>query len=327
MFQRHIHSDEYITRFRHSYQSVDKIGVQNFEVRTSSVLKMVPDYITQCIHRIAKQQKMKNYEIEAHTGSNKNGDNFLDIMIAITLTNTRGENDACKHEKLHLLCKMPPLSAVRRKNFGTKLIFEREIYVYTKLLPAFIKFQHERGLSETDAFLSFPKVYASECDAVNDIYFLILEDLRYKFYRMWPKEKVIPIDFELRIMQELGKLHAISFAMQDQQPHQFDELKHLNDIMYEIAIRGKVKIYVDKTIERAIRALENPKHKQIMQHFRNTYVQKLDELMQGTSSQEFAVVCHGDCWSNNFLFQLDSYVSGRHLSLFFPTEINENLHI
>lgn len=279
------------------------------EVNDSSANKMLPDYIAKCIHRIAKQQKMESYEIEAHTGSNKNGDNFLDIMIAITLIDTSDKNDMSKQEKLHLLCKMPPLSAIRRKHFGTKLIFEREIYVYTMLLPAFIKFQHERGLSETDAFLSFPKVYASECDEENDIYFLILEDLRYKFYRMWPKQKVIPIDFELRIMQELGKLHAISFAMQDQQPHQFEALKQLKDIMYEITIRGKVKIYVDKTIERAIRVLENPKHKQIMQHFRNTYVQKLEELMQGASSQEFAVVCHGDCWSNNFLFQLDSYVS------------------
>lgn len=269
---------------------------------------MLPKHIEKCLRKIAKNVGMKNYKIEMQAGS-KHGDNFLGIMIAVTLTNSDQRNGGSKPKQLHLLCKMPPLNEIRRKNFESKLVFGREICIYSKLLPAFVQFQQEKGLSAADSFLSFPKVYASEFDEENDIYFLIMEDLRLKHYQMWPKEKVMPLEFELRIMQEMGKLHAISFAMQDQQPNQFEEFKHLSDVMYDLTIAGNVKIYMDKTVDRVINLLENPEHKQFMQNFRKTYPKTIKELTHGATSKEFAVIGHGDSWNNNYLFQLDSNVS------------------
>lgn len=264
--------------------------------------KMLTDYITQLLHKIAKNEGLVDYKIDTKSGSN-HGDNFLGIMTAVTITGTKGQNGQTKSQDLHLICKCPPMNENRKKNFKSNLVFDREIFVYSKLLPAFVRFQREKGLSESESFLSFPKVYACETNKENDSYVLIMDDLRPKNYEMWPKEKIAPLDHQLYLMRELGKFHGISFAMKDQRPNEFDEYKQLKDTFSEIALHGRLKSFMNRSIDRAADVLKNPVHKKMMQNFRNTYIDNVDEILNGESSKEFAIVGHGDCWNNNFLFQ------------------------
>lgn len=264
---------------------------------------MQSELITNCLHRIAKREGFTDYKIEATAGS-KHGDNFLGVMSAITLSGTRRQNSLSKSEVLHLICKAPPLNQIRKKNWKSKLVFDREIYVYTKLLPAFVRFQAEKGLSEADSFRAFPKVYECEVDEESEMYILIMEDLRVKNFEMWPKEKMISLDHELLVLRELAKFHALSFAMKDQRPAEFDEFKQqLKDVSYEIVIGGSLKSFIHQSVERLENALERPEHKQLVQNFQKRYLQVMEEFLVGPSSTEFAVIRHGDCWNNNFLFQ------------------------
>ncbi|XP_031631012.1 uncharacterized protein LOC116345636 isoform X2 [Contarinia nasturtii] len=198
---------------------------------------------------------------------------------------------------------MPPLDEMKRKDSATNAMFRREIYVYKNVLPAFIAFQREKGLSAVDSFVSFPKVFESEMSEENETCFLIMEDLRPKNFEMWPKEQTIAIDHELLVMRELGKLHAVSFAMKDQCPDKFDEFKCLRDQHYENALENDVGEFVRKTIGTTTEILEQPKHKEFMQNFRNAYLDMVRDYLLGESSEEFAVINHQDCWITNFLFQ------------------------
>lgn len=227
----------------------------------------------------------------------------MSILTAITITGTKVQNDKLQNDELNLLCKMPPLNEMKRKESASNAMFRREIYMYRKVLPAFVRFQKEKGLSEIDSFVSFPKVFACEINDVDDTCFLIMEDLRPQNFEMWPKEKTIPIDHELMIMRELAKLHAISFAMKDQCPNEFEQFKCLRDPKFENILKNEVGGFVDKTIEKTIEILEQPKHKEFMQTFLNTYKELIIEYLLGAASEEFAVVTHQDCWITNFLFQ------------------------
>lgn len=64
------------------------------------------------------------------------------------------------------------------------MTFNREIFVYSEILPAFVGFQKEKGLSEADSFLSFLKVYACGANKNDSIYLLIMEELRSKNYKI-----------------------------------------------------------------------------------------------------------------------------------------------
>lgn len=263
---------------------------------------MLSESLTKLLHQVAKNEGFSDYEIKTKTGSN-HGDNFVGVMTAVTLSGKRGLNGHGTRQELHLICKTPPVDEARQKLLKSDLVFDREISTYTKLLPAFVRFQQqEHGLSEADAFLSFPKVYASE--AKHGSYILIMEDMKFKRYEMWPRDKVIALEHELKVMKELAKFHAISFALKDQRPQQFDEFKRMNkDVFVDVTVRGLFGSYMEKSVERAADALENPKHKEYMLNLRNNYASKVTHYLSEEVSKEFGVIGHGDCWNNNFLFQ------------------------
>lgn len=263
---------------------------------------MLDDFTTQLLHKIAKNEGFVDFKIGTKAGSN-HGDNFLGIMTAVTISGTKGQNGQNKTEELHLICKATPTNEMRKKNFKTSVVFDREVHIYSKVLPAFVRFQQEKGLNESESFLSFPKTYACEVDEEREAYVLIMEDLKSKNFEMWPKEKIAPLDHQLILMREIGKLHAISFAMKDQRPNEFDEYKQLSDTFSVIVLHGRLKAFMNRSIDRAAGVLKNPVHKQMMQRFRNTYIKIVDEFLNGPSSKEFGIVGHGDCWNNNFLFQ------------------------
>lgn len=263
---------------------------------------MLPDYLVKLIEEIAKNEQFTEFKIESKAGSS-HGDNFLGIMTAVTLSGTRNKNGTIQADELHLLCKSPPTNAIRQKNFETAAVFEREIYIYSKLLPAFERFQREKGLSMADSFVSYPKVFACEADKATGTYILIMEDVRPKNFEMYPREQPIDLDHQLFVMRELGKFHAVSFAMKDQRPDEFNEFKQVKDLLVGTLFKTTIKSFVKKTIERAINALERPEHKQIMQHFLKTYIQRIDHIKNDEHCDEFGVITHGDCWINNFLFQ------------------------
>ncbi|XP_031627278.1 uncharacterized protein LOC116343395 [Contarinia nasturtii] len=263
---------------------------------------MLSEALKNTLHRVAKDEGFGEYEIETKIGSS-HGDNYVGILIAVTISGTKNVNNQSKYEELSLICKTPPVDENRRKILKSNLVFDREIYVYSKLLPAFTSFQQNQGLSEADSFLSFPKVYACEANEKDGNYILIMEDMRSKNYEMWPKEKEISLDHELRIMTELGKFNGVAFAMKTQRPDQFAEFNQMNDLFVDVVSRGLFRSLVLKSIERAANALKNPKYKQFMNNIRSNCEQKLEYYLSGTCNKDFTVIGHSDCWSNNFLFQ------------------------
>lgn len=159
---------------------------------------MLPDYIENCLHKIAEAEGMSAYTIDTNAAS-KHGENFLGIVNAVTITNT------LTGQQLHLIYKIPPQNPIRRKHFKSALPFCREIDMYTKLLPAFRQFQKDRGLSEPDSFVSFPKLYAYVWDVKTDNYALIMNDLRMESFEMWPKDQMMPLNYVERLLTELAK--------------------------------------------------------------------------------------------------------------------------
>lgn len=179
----------------------------------------------------------------------------------------------------------------------------------------------KKGFSAADSFLAFPKVFACETNSETRTSFLIMENLRQKNYVMLPKERINPIDNELLVMRELGKLHAISFAMKDQRPNEFEEFKKLNEVSVNVYLKAQLKPFAPIVIARVIDALDKPQHKIIMQNFQTNFIERLEKLINDPSNDAFCVMNHGDLWTNNILFQYsnDSVSSETELFPFFLT--------
>lgn len=272
---------------------------------------MLSEFIKSCVKKVAKNEGFIDFEIETTAGS-KHGDNFLGVMTAITVIGTRKLNGISKQESLYLICKAPPLSEIRRKKWNSKSVFDREIYIYTQLLPAFARFQKEKGLSEADSFLSFPKIYACEVSEIDDSYILIMENLKMQQFEMYPKDKAPTVDHLLIALQELAKFHAISFAMKDQRPNEFAEFKDLGDIAMDMVFDGSIGLFVEQQMDRLVKAIENPVQKKMVEKLRENYVTTLNKFLRGQSSKEFGVIRHGDFWMNNLMFQYADILVSSH---------------
>lgn len=199
---------------------------------------------------------------------------------------------------------MAPESKERRETFKMLVLFEREIHMYTHVLPKFVKFQQEKGLSADESFLSFPKLYAASAGGVNDSYALIFEDLRFKDFETWPKQDPITVRHEELLFEQLGRFHGVSFSMKDQQPEVFAEFKNLDDVLTKWLDTRFMQNSMPESIERAINVLENEEHKEVIKRFRNNcYLDVWNSIFSKEAAEKFGVVGHGDCWTNNFMYQ------------------------
>lgn len=266
----------------------------------------LPDYILKLLDNIAVQKKLLNYKFETPTCGSKKGDNFLGEMIAIKLVGTTELNSNLENITYHLLCKVPPPSKVRRDVEQTILAFEREVEMYSKVLPLFAEFQREKGLTNEDGFYNYPTVYVALCDKLTDQHVLIMDDLRFQNCRMFPREQRTDIEHATLAIETLAKFHAISFAIKDQRPQQFEQLKK-KDVYLEMLKCGKFSPLFDETLDRSIRMLKNEEHKRMIISLRKNYMDVMEEFDELNGA--YRIIAHGDFYNNNVMFQYDSIVN------------------
>ena len=269
----------------------------------------LPEFVRKYIDEIARVEGFSKYTTEVDAGS-KHGDNFMSDMLQVVLKGARERNGEVIHDNLNLICKVAPSNAERRREFQSIAVFKREGYLYSQVLPAFVEFQKERGLSEKDGFFAFPKCYKVVADEEADHFVIIMENLKTMGFKMWPKEKSLAIEQMKLIMRELAKLHAISFAFEDQKPDIFKKFKKLDDILIGFFAEDiNISAVYPRTYQRVIDALKDERCKNAMIEFKRDFRQIIAECVGVGVCEPFGVITHGDPWIANLLFQYNDEVS------------------
>lgn len=264
----------------------------------------VPSYVKELINKIADREGFTNYSITNSAGSNL-GDGFMGDLLRFKINGKR--NNVVS--SLSLICKMPSPNLLRREQFNTDVTFAREIYLYEYLLPYFIEFQKEHGISEADGFYSFPKCYGTVFDEKrNGDHVIVMEDLIASNYYLWDKLKKIDYDHVKLVMEELGKFHAVSFAIRDKNPEKLNEIKSkcvntFHTLMYTSPMA--IEFY-NTNITKAIDALEPHETNLIekLEAIKGSHCQEIvKQVFSNTTPEPFGVLVHGDVWNNNIMYQ------------------------
>lgn len=268
----------------------------------------LPDYALDLINDIAKSEGFTDYTTEYKPGSN-HGDNFLGIMTCVTVCGPRNNNSSTvSNETLHLLCKLAPTNPIRRKEFRSADVFRREALMYNKILPQFKEFQDEKGLTDSDSFNAYPKCYVAIADEERDQFIVIMEDIRPKGFAMWPKRETVPADHSYRIVEQLAKLHAVSFALKDQRPSAYAELKNYRDIMSDFYNFGNMDLSFQSAMDRTIQSLSKVEHINAMKGIKENLNEFFNFTHSSVECEPFGVLGHGDCHNNNVLYRYEEGV-------------------
>lgn len=253
------------------------------------------DYMKECLDHVAITEGFQNYELKVDHGS-AIGDGFVGLIYKVNIQ----ELDSDK--SLAVVLKFPPLSEARRKDFGAMEFFKRESFVYSKVLPAFEKFQREKNIEDADGFFHFPKCYFAEYNEERNDSVIIMEDLREKSCRMWSKFVPMNLEHSKKLVAALGRFHAISFALKAQRPEIFTEFKELKDYLFTTMLAEEKMVGVlHGWIDRAISSLEQTDVES--RDKVSTLKHKGSQLVNADLAEPYAVIGHGDCWTNNMMFR------------------------
>lgn len=221
-----------------------------------------------------------------------------------------GMNEDGSEFELRLIVKAMPQNMAQRKTFRSVDFFRNEGNFYNVVLKKYADFQKARNVK--DGLNEIPRCYETLIDGEND--FIVLEDLSADGYETGRRT----LDgFEInqckQLMIALGKFHAISLAIRDQEPDEFYKIMQVvEETYYHEKFRKWYKPYQRNFISVSRDAME--------QEYGGTYYELkmkeftgrdyYDEMCQLANERgRYTVICHGDCWAPNFLFKDDPNTS------------------
>ncbi|KAK5642400.1 hypothetical protein RI129_008567 [Pyrocoelia pectoralis] len=222
--------------------------------------------------------------LEVSNGS-ENGNNFMGLISEVTICKSKEDNE---HDTSHLILKTASQDENYRQIFPIREMYQREIFVYNEIFSEFLKIQREKKL--TEGFQSFPKIYLTSSDNLQEA--LLMENMKKKGFKHINHRVGIDYPHALLVMKELGKFHALSYAMRDQKP--------------EIFSRWGIKtiIKLTKVIMNSFPPNQHEEERKTLENFANNFptIYKNIFLIK-EDDRKYAVINYGDIEIRNLLFK------------------------
>lgn len=228
------------------------------------------------------------------------GDSYLSELIRIRVHGVN-ENNIANH--IQLILKNIPKSVSRRLTFRSHEFFKNEINFYEKVLPALLAFQSTKDVK--DPFDNYAKLFLAYSDGTNDV--LCLEDASVEHFKTAVRQEGIDFEHCKLTFKVLAQFHALSFAMKDQKPEEFDSIRRqITEQYYDERLWSWYSRFWNRISGIAIDAVEK-------EYPNSIYVEKIkkfaiperyqDMIAAATKTTDRGVISHGDSWTNNFLYK------------------------
>ncbi|XP_047034894.1 uncharacterized protein LOC124640954 [Helicoverpa zea] len=255
-------------------------------------------------------------QFEGAPGS-KRGDNYTSMVYRISMTGIRrhvepdGSSETDEPWEYSIIYKCLPESILRREAFKSDELFCNEVAFYNKIWPALLNFQKQWNVH--NPFKSIPKCYLAQNDCV------VLKDLKREGYVMPERRQGLTIEQCYMVMKHLSQFHALSLAMKCHDPEAFYELLNVKDGISEVFfVEENFDYYKNYFIEATSNAIAMVEQELVDSEDKDKYLDKFKAFCSEdnyfhamvelvTPTEPLAVIGHGDCWTNNFLFK---YVDG-----------------
>ncbi|XP_055636016.1 uncharacterized protein LOC129775363 isoform X2 [Toxorhynchites rutilus septentrionalis] len=259
----------------------------------------IPHFVQDGIRKTASKLNFgPQFTVDYDFRSGANSSSCVSIIYRITLREEPRE--------VTLLCKGPLAGA----NDTLLALFEREVYIYQQLLPAFGEFQREHGIEQTaEEFVFAPNCYYAYYDAKCREGILILEDVSRRLFGDRSRFGATDYDHGRLVMVQLGRLHAVSLALKEQHPKLFGRFQQLGDVTKEqVLAMDEFKSVMDLSFDQAIATLNvhETAKKEKLAKLKRSFVEDLRAIGDGEQSEPFCVVCHGDYSGSNFMYNYNS---------------------
>ncbi|KAK4875662.1 hypothetical protein RN001_012084 [Aquatica leii] len=262
----------------------------------------ITNHVHLCLENLVNKLHIRNYTIVLSAGS-EIGSNFSGVIAKATI---KGEDENGKKMVRSFIIKSAPRDEAYRTVGLINNVFNREIYIYKKVLHEFDLLQKEKNVK--NPFKSYPKYYESSMNDMNEA--VIMENVKDYGFVTHNRQKPLNYDHTLFVLREYGKFHALSFAMRLHKPQLLKEMAENTQENFfttdQCAEMHNVFVQQSKRVLSAIDPIKEKILYERFKQFQNNMVDTVKSALISDLSNPHFIITHGDCWTNNFLFKYDN---------------------
>jgi hypothetical protein len=225
---------------------------------------------------ISTEENLDDFSVNI-LGNAAKGEGYAGDIVFVSL------NSAESQKEYHLVLKCSKQNKTFRETTPVKESFTNEIYVYDRVFPVFTQFQLKNQIE--NPFDSVPNYYGKFMN--ENIEVLVFDNVKNAGYSLWNKKNSWTRKHINMVVEDYGKFHAVSFAMQDQHPEQFEELSSGLQEVFKMFLKSNG---LDGMF--------------ILSTWKN-FKSQIDYIFYDMCKEPDVkkVIIHGDCWNNNYMFK------------------------
>ncbi|XP_055297452.1 uncharacterized protein LOC129565999 isoform X2 [Sitodiplosis mosellana] len=254
---------------------------------------------------IENQLQSQNYRVTVTAASKEGENNFVGVVYRVSF-NAVDESE--NNTKSSMIVKVAPQNETRRTQFHLRERFLQEIFMYNEVLSYFRQFELSKGvINKENGFTEYPICYRTLDEDPSEC--LLLEDLNIRGFSIIDRfTEEVTADHVRLFMKALGKLHALSFALNDQQPEKFQALA--SNLKECIRTDNSVfRDYFRKQTEHVLDILRHEEDTDLLSRMKDLF--KTDAIdiaancLNPKSAENGSVISYGDAWQNNSMYRYD----------------------
>ena len=240
--------------------------------------------------------ELLSFQIKAFT---QKGDNYSAVVTSIVVKyKTENEPATVTYVAKINPCKSEELDTMNQ------LVFKKECSFYSEILPLLNSELERVG----EANLRIPRCF--HCITTKGKEVIYLENLRQNGFKMVDRKKGMDAEHTHMILKEVARLHGASILLMSRaEYHGVDMVdKHPGlEEMFAMTFPNNTTFpdYMNTYLETAAKISDccegYEKVASYLRSLKGSSAISFDEVMKVTP--QFSVICHGDCWNNNFLFR------------------------
>ncbi|XP_056634739.1 uncharacterized protein LOC130443883 [Diorhabda sublineata] len=248
------------------------------------------------LNQIAKDEGFTDYKICSY-GQISKGQGLTGELYFV---NIKSEDNI---KQLELLIKEATKIKKIRDYFPVNALYKNEALFYNIIWPKFTNLQQD--VMGKMIFDNVPKCYGSEIKPGEEC--IVLENLRSQGFETFPKSEYLDKKMLEMIFKKYGELHALSFAYKMKDSTSF-EITCGQLIPYWTGAKNIIPLKVSiQTLFQKCVSYTSKYNSKLQSKMEKINENPLDAFIDSNYYKgKYGVLLHGDCWSNNMMFQFDS---------------------
>lgn len=248
------------------------------------------EWMQQMLKNAGEREDLQVYSFHVYKATRK-GDNYFSVLDFVDVETSAGT--------FSLVIKWLPTSVVHRGMVAQFTMFDTEIDAYETIFPDFQRFIDSNCKSPFR--IPVPRLFYSR--RIKDQQMLILENVKYDGFSMGDKSKSLNREHCELFLQHLARFHATSYAIKTLTGYTVDPALH-HDAFWKAEQTAQFLTATWEDVALLCKALPEIKpYRKRMEKKAGTIYETV--IQQRSPKEPLAVVCYGDCWTNNLLFRYE----------------------